>query len=122
MTNKDVQEAANAIIRYCREYSKENSACVDCAVKDFCNGVAARKAPSELLTYVDDDVMKTRKIEALSNLAAALRQGKIDVAFTLLTANVVLIMKAPGFKRIVTVSDDISTMLMEVLQAVNDWK
>lgn len=64
MTNKDVQEAANAIIRYCREYSKENSACVDCAVKDFCT----------------------------------------------------------GFKRIVTVSDDINTMLLEALQAVNDWK
>ena len=122
MTNKDVQEAANTIIRYCREYSKEKSACVDCVVKDFCNGVAARKAPSELLTYIDDDVMKTRKIEALSNLSDALRQGKTDVAFTLLTANVVLIMKAPGFKRIVTVSDDINTMLMEVLQAVNDWK
>lgn len=122
MTNKDVQEAANTIIRYCREYSKEKSACIDCVVKDFCNGVAARKAPSELLTYIDDDVMKTRKIEALSNLADALRQGETDVAFTLLTANVVLIMKAPGFKRIVTVSDDINTMLMEVLQAVNDWK
>jgi hypothetical protein len=122
MTNKDVQEAANTIIRYCREYSKEKSACVDCVVKDFCNGVAARKAPSELLTYIDDDVMKTRKIEALSNLADALRQGETDVAFTLLTANVVLIMKAPGFKRIVTVSDDINTMLMEVLQTVNDWK
>lgn len=122
MTNKDVQEAANMIIRYCREYSKVKSACVDCAVKDFCNGVAARKAPSELLTYVDDDLMKVRKIEALSNLAAALRQGKIDVAFTLLTANEVLIMKAPGVKRIVTVSDDINTMLLEVLQAVNDWK
>ena len=122
MTNKDVQEAANTIIRYCREYSKEKSACVDCVVKDFCNGVAARKAPSELLTYIDDDVMKTRKIEALSNLADAVRQGETDVAFTLLTANVVLIMKAPGFKRIVTVSDDINTMLMEVLQAVNDWK
>lgn len=122
MTNKDVQEAANTIIRYCREYSKEKSACVDCVVKDFCNGVAARKAPSELLTYIDDDVMKTRKIEALSNLADALRQGETNVAFTLLTANVVLIMKAPGFKRIVTVSDDINTMLMEVLQTVNDWK
>lgn len=72
MTNKDVQEAANTIIRYCREYSKENSACVDCVVNDFCNGVAARKAP--------------------------------------------------GVKRIVTVSDDINTMLLEVLQAVNDWK
>ena len=122
MTNKDVQEAANTIIRYCREYSKVKSACADCAVNDFCNGVAARKAPWELPTYIDDDVMKARKIEALSNLADALRQGEIDVAFTLLTANVVLIMKAPGFKRIVTVSDDINTMLLEVLQAVNDWK
>lgn len=119
MTSKEVQEAANTIIRYCREYSKENSAC---AVKDFCNGIAARKAPSELLSYVDEDAMKTRKIEALNNLADALRQGDTYVAFTLLTANVVIIMKAPGFKRIVTVSDDINTMLMEVLQAVNDWK
>lgn len=122
MTNKDVQEAANTIIRYCREYSNVKSSCVDCAVNDFCNGVAARKAPWELPTYIDDDVMKARKIEVLSNLADALRQGEIDVAFTLLTANVALIMKAPGFKRIVTVSDDINTMLLEVLQAVNDWK
>ena len=36
--------------------------------------------------------------------------------------NVINIVKAPGFHRIITVSDDINTMLLEVLQAVNDWK
>lgn len=118
---QEAREAANTIISYCAEYSQSNSVCVNCAVKEFCNGVAARLAPSELETY-QDDPNNLRKIEALRNLSDALRQGGTYVDFTLLPANVINIVKAPGFHRIVTVSDDINTMLMEVLQAVNDWK
>lgn len=118
---QEAREAANTIISYCAEYSQSNSVCVNCAVKEFCNGVAARRAPSELETY-QDDPNNLRKIEALRNLSDALRQGGTYVDFTLLSANVINIVKTPGFHRIVTVSDDINTMLMEVLQAVNDWK
>lgn len=118
---QEVREAANTIISYCAEYSQSNSVCVNCAVKEFCNGVAARRAPSELETY-QDDPNNLRKVEALRNLSDALRQGGTYVDFTLLSANVINIVKAPGFHRIITVSDDINTMLLEVLQAVNDWK
>lgn len=118
---QEAREAANTIINYCAEYSQNSSVCVNCAVKEFCNGVAARRAPSELETY-QDDPNNLRKIEALRNVSDALRQGGTYVDFTLLSANAINIVKAPGFHRIVTVSDDISTMLMEVLQAVNDWK
>lgn len=118
---QEAREAANTIIGYCAEYSQSNSVCVNCAVKEFCNGVAARRAPSELETY-QDDPNNLRKIEALRNLSDALRQGGTYVDFTLLSANVINIVKAPGFHRIITVSDDINTMLLEVLQAVNDWK
>lgn len=118
---QEAREAANTIIGYCAEYSQSNSVCVNCAVKEFCNGVAARRAPSELETY-QDDPNNLRKIEALRNLSDALRQGGTYVDFTLLSANVINIVKAPGFQMLITVSDDINTMLMEVLQAVNDWK
>ena len=118
---QEVREAANTIISYCAEYSQSNSVCVNCAVKEFCNGVAARRAPSELETY-QDDPNNLRKVEALRNLSDALRQGGTYVDFTLLSANVINIVRAPGFHRIITVSDDINTMLLEVLQAVNDWK
>lgn len=118
---QEAREAANTIISYCAEYSQSNSVCVNCAVKEFCNGVAARRAPSELETY-QDDPNNLRKVEALRNLSDALRQGGTYVDFTLLSANVINIVKYPGFHRIITVSDDINTMLLEVLQAVNDWK
>lgn len=92
---QEAREAANTIIGYCAEYSQSNSVCVNCAVKEFCNGVAARRAPSELETY-QDDPNNLRKIEALRNLSDALRQGGTYVDFTLLSANVINIVKAPG--------------------------